>query len=381
MLDITFTEIDAILELHQPEKALTLQTFKGGCQEIFIYGAGNCGRDVARLLQAEGITLSGFLDGHQTTGLIADLPVWHPTSDHLTPDRRAVCCIIVAIFNPFVDVAALFNTLKSYGYQRIITFPEFFQIVPERFGDRFWLTSASFYDAHKPEIIAGGSLLHDEASRKLYLALLTFRMTGDYRILPPPSTGTQYFDHELPRWSEPVSFIDCGSFTGDTLRDLADNYETIAEVVAFEPDRENFGKLVSRVRDTSSLQECQSILYPCAVWSETTTLSFSADNSTSSAIISQGEVRVQCVALDDALPSFRPTLIKMDIEGAELHALKGARRMIEAHRPGLAISVYHAPDHLWEIALLIESWGLNYRFYLSCYCYAGFDVVLYATPA
>jgi hypothetical protein len=90
---------------------------------------------------------------------------------------------------------------------------------------------------------------------------------------------------------------------------------------------------------------------------------------------------VACVALDDALAGFRPGLIKMDIEGAELDALQGAQEIIQRHRPGLAISAYRRPGPLWEIPMLLDSWRLRYRLHLRLHAYDGFDAVVYAVPA
>jgi hypothetical protein len=84
------------------------------------------------------------------------------------------------------------------------------------------------------------------------------------------------------------------------------------------------------------------------------------------------------VSLDDILPDFIPTFIKMDIEGAEIEAIKGARYTISKFKPDLAIAVYHKIEHLWEVPLLIKSLKNNYKFYLRSYEHFNQETVLYA---
>jgi hypothetical protein len=50
--------------------------------------------------------------------------------------------------------------------------------------------------------------------------------------------------------------------------------------------------------------------WPCGVWSETSQARFSSDAGEASSIVESGQSVVQCVALDDVLPHFKPTLIK-----------------------------------------------------------------------
>jgi len=89
---------------------------------------------------------------------------------------------------------------------------------------------------------------------------------------------------------------------------------------------------------------------------------------------------IQVVALDEAIPHFRPNLIKMDVEGAEMDALRGAGRLIQKYRPGLAISSYHHPAHLWQIPKLVSELCPEHKLYLRCHSHSSFDLVLYAFP-
>ena len=73
-----------------------------------------------------------------------------------------------------------------------------------------------------------------------------------------------------------------------------------------------------------------------------------------------------------------PTFIKMDIEGMEIDALRGAENLIRAHHPQLAICVYHDMSHIWRIPLLLREFYRGYRFYLRNYQYMGLETVVYA---
>ncbi|RJW37277.1 FkbM family methyltransferase [Clostridiales bacterium TF09-2AC] len=55
-------------------------------------------------------------------------------------------------------------------------------------------------------------------------------------------------------------------------------------------------------------------------------------------------------------------LIKLDIEGSELEAIKGAIETICKYKPILLISVYHLPKDFFEIKPLLESLNLGYQF-------------------
>lgn len=94
----------------------------------------------------------------------------------------------------------------------------------------------------------------------------------------------------------------------------------------------------------------------------------------------------QCVAcetlsIDDLvreknLP--RVDFIKMDIEGAELPALKGAENTLKEFKPKLAISAYHKQDDFETIPRYLESLDLGYCYYLEHHTIHLYETVLYA---
>ena len=69
----------------------------------------------------------------------------------------------------------------------------------------------------------------------------------------------------------------------------------------------------------------------------------------------------------------------MDIEGAEIAALKGAEAALRRFRPKLAISVYHRLSDFWQIPRYLESLGLGYKFHLRHFTTHVEETVLFAT--
>jgi hypothetical protein len=76
----------------------------------------------------------------------------------------------------------------------------------------------------------------------------------------------------------------------------------------------------------------------------------------------------------------RVDFIKMDIEGAELNALKGAEHSIREFYPKLAISLYHSIEDFSTIPRYLTSLGLNYKYYLEHHTIYENETVLFAVP-
>lgn len=68
----------------------------------------------------------------------------------------------------------------------------------------------------------------------------------------------------------------------------------------------------------------------------------------------------------------------MDIEGAELNALKGGEKLIRKYKPKLAICVYHKPEDIFELPQYLLQLNPDYKFWIRKYGQFYTDMVLYA---
>ena len=340
-------------------------------RSLVLYGAGSVGRTLARRLRERGIAVAAFLDaGAGSDDVREGLPVY-TLADWANAGRADGSDVIVSIHNPFVDVAPIIESLRSSGFARVLSMVDYVSLFPDDPEERDWLVSTAYYSDKQERIDATRALLSDDLSRTWFDATLRLRREGNYSSLPAPRPDEQYIPADLPRWAEPMRFIDCGAFDGDTIEVMLHNGYDIGAVAAFEPDPDNYAKLVRRHADL------HAVFLPCGVSSTAGLTRFDGGRGTSSRIGESGETVIQCVGIDDCLPSFAPTLIKMDIEGAEPAALRGAERTLRRHRPGLAVALYHRPEHLWEIPLWLAECKLGYRMYLRGHLYNGYELILY----
>ena len=342
---------------------------------VVIYGAGSAGAAVCTHLTAVGYQVSAFLDANakprqQRLGL----PVQKP-QEWLKVNKPNEFDVVVGIHNFAVDMVPLLTDIARMGFARVVNIVEYQNLFPDDRGFRYWLAPRTFYRPFLQDFERLSAALADDESRAWLKSLLLLRLTGDYAALPAHTPQEQYGPKALPRWPNPMRFIDCGAFTGDTIEHFARGDYRFDAIAAFEPDPANFGPLRSR-----ATAHGPAACFPCGVGASTSIVRFQSGAGMGSRSSPDGDSFIQLVAIDDALGNFGPTLIKMDVEGAEIDALWGAKKTIETYRPGLAICIYHQPAHLWQIPLLIQSWNLGYRLFIRGHGGNGFDLVMYAIP-
>ncbi len=144
-------------------------------------------------------------------------------------------------------------------------------------------------------------------------------------------------------------------------------------IIGIEPDNENIKKIRMRNIDFTRVT-----LFEGGVSDHSGETCFEGGNQTNSMISSTGDGMVRIDTIDNILNGDRASFIKMDIEGSETEALRGAEKTNRKYKPKLAICVYHKKEDLAVIPKMIKQFDSTYRFYMRYYNICGTETVLYA---
>lgn len=187
------------------------------------------------------------------------------------------------------------------------------------------------------------------------------------------SNSLQYFD-TLPPVKDEI-FIDAGSYDGDTIREFIKwTNGQYKKIYAFEPNED----MAQVVEDYIQSEQIKQITFVHkATWDKEENIRFIND-AAASRIGEEGRISIQAIDIDSVVGDDKVTFIKMDVEGSELQSLKGAQKTIKQNKPRLAISVYHRPEDIVEIAEYILVLNPEYKFILRQYNSNFWETVLYA---
>lgn len=186
----------------------------------------------------------------------------------------------------------------------------------------------------------------------------------------------QYFPEDILKFEDGEVFVDGGCYDFETSKKLME-YCKVKKIFAFEPDRFN----IEKIKDGMYKCACEDVvLVKKGLWDKTETLFFSASGDIMSHVVNteEGSEIIEAVALDEIIHE-KVTFIKMDIEGAEMKALEGAKNLIVNYKPKLAICIYHRPEDTIDIPTYIKELVPEYRLYIRHYSFSPAETVLYAT--
>ncbi len=340
---------------------------------LAIYGAGAFGKIFFESLELE---VDFFIDDHTTESVCLGKPI--KKISEVSSDTLVYISVLQHSKN-------IEKNLNRYGFTQIISFTQAIKKIPNILteiskSNYLWLVEDHSKMINEVKLKSFKNLLKDQKSKDLLEQIINLRKTLDPKYYVSPH-GIEYFPSDVPilKNLEEINFIDCGAYTGDTVKELMNQKVKVNSSISFEPEIKNQKKLNKELElQKSNYPDTNFLIYPVGVYSKNCILQFSNNGVDSSASFSnKSNMLVPVVSIDNTLINSNVNFIKMDIEGAEAEALKGSKKTIQKYKPNLAICLYHKPEDLWELPLLINEIEPSYNMYLRVHEDMCLSTVLY----
>ena len=192
------------------------------------------------------------------------------------------------------------------------------------------------------------------------------------------------YNHKNVIGAEEGDFVlDAGSCWGDTALYFATKVGSIGKVFSFEFLERNLIIFNENLNLNQNLKHIIEITkHP--IWKESNrTINYYEDGVCGVVSLNRKKLlsqKLSTISIDDFIKEKNLTkidFIKMDIEGAEIAALLGAKETLMKFKPKLAISIYHKFEHYYKIPYFINSLNLNYKFYLDHFSLGPAETILF----
>ncbi|MDA7700416.1 FkbM family methyltransferase [Methylophilaceae bacterium] len=181
--------------------------------------------------------------------------------------------------------------------------------------------------------------------------------------------------------------IDAGGCWGETTLYFADQVGDSGHVFSFDFIPSNLEIMRANIQLNPHLASWITLIEN-PLWSESNVSLYYVDWGPGSRVTKDKDQysydgMCETITIDDIVNNKNIStvnFIKMDIEGAELYALKGAENTIRKFRPKLSISIYHQLSDYESIPRWIDSLNSGYKFYVDHHTIHENETVLFAIP-
>ena len=347
------------------EKKSCWQRLAAEHRPIFLYGMGDGAAKIMRVFERYGIPVAGifasddFVRGHSFAGFHV----------HKLSEIEEQVDDFVIVLGFAAGYPELVDYIRELSKRHTLYVPD----VPVIGGGLF---DYDYCMEHLNELNAVYRSLADDESRRVYLNVIQFKISGNIRYLDAVTAEPEDIYKQILHPTRNESFVDLGAYNGDTIRELLSfTNQKYNAIWAVEPDKKNFKKLTAYAEGNAMKR---MHLYQCAAWCLDTELPFASKNGRQSVLATGGETG-PARSVDSLLEGEAITFLKMDVEGFEREAIWGASRTILRHAPKLAIAIYHRNEDIFELPLLIKHLRPDYKLYIRHRLYIpAWETNLYA---
>lgn len=219
------------------------------------------------------------------------------------------------------------------------------------------------------------NLLVDDESRATFDRVMDFRLNANLKSLDCFSfrVDQQYFEPFLGLAPGEV-FVDGGGYDGFTTLEFAKRCPSYQSVHFFEPSEKNLLLARQNLGSLAGINYHQLGLYDAR-----TTLCFDSGDGSACRISDSGSEKIEVDSLDSVVNG-KTTFIKLDLEGAEMYALRGMKDHILKDHPKIAVAIYHQPSDFRDIPSYILGLRSDYDVYMRHYTEGWAETIMFFVP-
>ncbi len=321
----------------------------------YIFGAGRLGKAIKKAFDANNIEFQGFIDNNASGSL------------RLCDVKDKTANVVVASLNYMYEIE---TQLKNFGFKNVISFAMLTNMIKElnEFNQSYCYLSED-YLKNKKKYEEVESFFCDEKSLDVFHTLIEYRKTYNTELFCKicDDIQNQYFEPFMPKSDV---FVDGGAFDGDTVKRCLEHGFSLSKIYFFEPDLKSMALAKNNLSNINGIE-----YFSCGLSDKYEVRNFDARGDFGSVLSENGNLQINCVSLDKIVKEDK-AFIKLDIEGSEIDAINGAKRLLGNGSP-FSICVYHKPSDLWRIPKLIKKINSSYKLYLRHYTTNIFETVLY----
>ncbi len=239
------------------------------------------------------------------------------------------------------------------------------------------LFDTDYMREHIDELAEVRAMFADDYSKELFDESVLYRLTGKLKYLQRTEPLADTYRALLGNAGIKIA-VDGGAYRGETSRMFAQTLPSLKVIYAVEPDERTLAKF-------EAPKSCEMEMVISALADFCGEVTFHGSASRGAGIEGtnrRGKDRtVRCLTLDHIVWE-EPGLIKLDVEGFEECALRGAKRLMTEFAPSLAVSLYHRTEDVFELPLMIKNFSPEYaamKYYLRRpKCVPCWDLTLFA---
>lgn len=350
-------------------KILGPDEIPGGLR-IAIYGSGDYGKQVYGTLR-DRCEIPFFVDSFKA-GECNGIPVLK-LGDFLVRTAEVDLVVIASVMWFEIE-----DGLRNAGYEDFTTIGDnnlTFQV--------YTPDEAAQYEADFQRV---AGLFADPEQKRLYQGLAACRCgNGSLRRLQQDLAGISSLFSPMDRqyldfvdFSRMRLLVEGGIFDGMNTAYFLDRMHANARLYGFDP-------LISgRIAHQRAADDKRTVLMQTALWDREAELHWnpSGGGGYVGEEARPGSSPVKALSVDEFRKQGHAPVdfLKLDVEGAEMKVLEGARRTLVEDRPQLAISIYHSKRDFIEIPIFLSDLLEDYTYQLGHYAPTLCETIFYGVP-